>query len=867
MEKRQLNLQLKEAGELTGAAWAAWLERSNDWEMLGNFKINLKQRNMILEYIRQPGLKSWLDGALAGKRIRPHSVSAHSGISGQNLFVFPNQVTQQVILVAAAEQSSAARRYWHKVALGHSDSSPYDLATEPFPFNSDIVPFYLPQALDRLLEVLMQASECQAGWLAGRSGDFLEIKAHIPGSDLVEKRLTISGNPVLEEIIQTRKIRSIEKTDPLWKRLPRLGFSPSSRVWSAFPLVIGKRVIGLVAVWGKSPFSSVTIEKLKQLSKGIAPYVEGSVAFTDLSDHLHRMALLNDFAVTVFSSQDMDQVIHRTFGLLQRAFNTARINLFLFSSDGTGFHNYADRTGTIVSAAISKVQHQGLSSKDGSNRIELITAESSYKPVYSGSRSALITPVKYRKQVIGYLGLESEMEAAFTVSDEHLLAVIASYIAGLVENGRLRQEAEARARNLGLIHEVVEQVIGQTDVRQVAQSAAEIMARNFNYELAAVALVRGPKKELQVAGIGGKGTDQLQNGLESLRSPGENRIASRVASTGKSVLVNNVNRDSVYFPGPGWETGSEMCVALKEGDQSFGIIEVESRRKNAFSQNDLQVLESLGGILASVISNVGQYQKLQMTVKQLRATQEELQEHIAAQRMAERRLVQAAKLAAVGEMAAGIAHELNNPLTTVSGFTELTLEEVPPGSRLHADLELVLREAHRATDVVRRLLDFARQSESVRTRSDINEIVKEVLALVNHLLHTSGVQLITDLPTGLPTVSVDSNQVKQVLLNLVHNALHAMPNGGELSISCTRRSRDHQDWVMVVISDTGIGISPDNLERIFEPFFTTRAKEGGTGLGLSISYGIVAEHGGFIEAESKVGKGSIFSVWIPVEVN
>jgi len=264
---------------------------------------------------------------------------------------------------------------------------------------------------------------------------------------------------------------------------------------------------------------------------------------------------------------------------------------------------------------------------------------------------------------------------------------------------------------------------------------------------------------------------------------------------------------------------------------------------------------------------VGQYQKLQMTVKQLRATQEELQEHIAAQRMAERRLVQAAKLAAVGEMAAGIAHELNNPLTTVSGFTELTLEEVPPGTRLHADLELVLREAHRATDVVRRLLDFARQSESVRTRSDINEIVKEVLALVNHLLHTSGVQLITNLPTGLPTVSVDRNQVKQVLLNLVHNALHAMPNGGELRISCTRRSRDHQDWVMVVISDTGIGISPENLERIFEPFFTTRAKEGGTGLGLSISYGIVAEHGGFIEAESKVDKGSIFSVWIPVEVN
>ncbi len=867
MEKSLLDLQLKEAGELTGAVWAACLERSNDWDFLGAYKINLIQQNKILTFVRQPGIKSWLDGALAGKRILPRSVPADAGFPGRKLFVFPNQVTQQVILVSAGDQSLAARKYWQKVALGHSESSPYDLTAWELSFHSDIVPFYLPRALDRLLEVLLRASECPGGWLAVRSGDFLEIKAHLPGTEMVEKRLSISENPVLQEIIQTRGIRTIKKTDPLWKTLPRLSIVPSSRVWSAFPLLIGKRVIGLLAVWGESPFSFEKIERLKQLSQGIAPYVEGSIAFMDLSNHLHRMALLNDFAVTVFSSQDMDQVIQRTFGLLQRAFNTSRINLFLFTPDGAGFHYYADRAGTIVSLPISKAPVYPLALKDGSFRIELLTPDSPYKPVYSGSRSALITSVKYRRQVIGFLGLESEMEATFTVSDEHLLAVIASYIAGLVENGRLRQEAESRARNLVLIHEVVEQVIGQTDVRQVAQVAAEIMARNFNYELAAVALVRGPKKELQVAGIGGKGTSQYQNGLESLRSPGENRIASRVASTGKSVLVNSVKRDSVYFPGPGWETGSEMCVALKEGDQSFGIIEVESRRKNAFSQNDLQVLESLGGILASVISNVGQYQKLQMTVKQLRATQDELQEHIAAQRMAERRLVQAAKLAAVGEMAAGIAHELNNPLTTVSGFTELTLEEVPPGSRLHADLELVLREAHRATDVVRRLLDFARQSDSVRTRSDINEIVKEVLALVNHLLHTSGVQLETNLSGGLPFISVDRNQVKQVLLNLVHNALHAMHNGGELRISSTRRSRDHQDWVLVVISDTGIGISPENLERIFEPFFTTRAKEGGTGLGLSISYGIVAEHGGFIEAESKVGKGSTFSVWIPVEVN
>ena len=123
--------------------------------------------------------------------------------------------------------------------------------------------------------------------------------------------------------------------------------------------------------------------------------------------------------------------------------------------------------------------------------------------------------------------------------------------------------------------------------------------------------------------------------------------------------------------------------------------------------------------------------------------------------------------------------------------------------------------------VVRRLLDFARQSESARVRSDINEIVLDVLALVNHLLRISGIQLFTDLAEGLPWISVDRNQIKQVMLNLVHNALHAMPTGGEIHITTNRRQRDNRQWLAMCLADTGTGIAPENLARVFEPFFTT----------------------------------------------
>jgi two-component system NtrC family sensor kinase len=216
-------------------------------------------------------------------------------------------------------------------------------------------------------------------------------------------------------------------------------------------------------------------------------------------------------------------------------------------------------------------------------------------------------------------------------------------------------------------------------------------------------------------------------------------------------------------------------------------------------------------------------------------------------------------------MAAGVAHELNNPLTTIVGFAELVRDELPQGSTSRVDLETVLREALRARDVVRRLLDFSRSSEMVRVKADINALVSDTLGLVRHLLGSNGVQVRTTLDDSIPWGFVDRDQIKQVLLNLFHNALHAMPSGGEITITTSCRQKYGRDWITVTITDNGVGIPPDNMERIFEPFFTTRSGEGGTGLGLSVTYGIVTSHGGRIEAESAPGEGASFTVWLPVD--
>jgi two-component system NtrC family sensor kinase len=280
---------------------------------------------------------------------------------------------------------------------------------------------------------------------------------------------------------------------------------------------------------------------------------------------------------------------------------------------------------------------------------------------------------------------------------------------------------------------------------------------------------------------------------------------------------------------------------------------------------DIEMWKSMAAVADILSSQEDQTSRLQEALQELENLQQEVQARVAAQQAAESRLIRTTKLAAVGEMAAGVAHELNNPLTTVVGFSELVLESLPPDSPQQADMEVVLKEARRARDVVRRLLDFSRQSETRRAKADLNELIRDVLSLMQHMFHINGVTITTLFDQNLPWVLIDRNQMKQVFLNLFHNSLNAMPEGGELVIETRSSSRYGAPFASVEIKDSGEGIPPENLPRIFEPFFTTRADQGGTGLGLSVTFGIVSEHGGAIEVESIPGEGSTFTVFLPLD--
>lgn len=217
------------------------------------------------------------------------------------------------------------------------------------------------------------------------------------------------------------------------------------------------------------------------------------------------------------------------------------------------------------------------------------------------------------------------------------------------------------------------------------------------------------------------------------------------------------------------------------------------------------------------------------------------------------------KLASIGRLAAGVAHEINNPLTGVLTFAHLLRDKPNMDEQDRQDLNLIIHETTRAAEIVRGLLDFARERAAIKEPLDINDVVRRTVRLIRNQKSFDQIRIEEQLAEGLPEVEGDMNQLQQVLLNLSLNACEAMPQGGTITV----QSAAADGRVVLTITDTGCGIKKDLFDKIFDPFFTTKPVGKGTGLGLSVTYGIVESHGGTIEVASDEGKGTTFTITLP----
>ncbi len=411
-----------------------------------------------------------------------------------------------------------------------------------------------------------------------------------------------------------------------------------------------------------------------------------------------------------------------------------------------------------------------------------------------------------------------------------------------------RSEQALRRRNqeLSALIEINRMVTSSLEFDEVLETTIQGIREILHVETGSLVLV-----DEEIGGLIFRKTFSPEQGWITGRTiQPEEGIVGYVVQSGEPKLVNNVERDPHFSAKVDEETGfishTILCVPLRIRDRVIGAIEVTNKLDGVFTEQDLELLQAMAASVAVAVDNASLYSELADFAKELERSQAQL--------------VQAEKMAAIGRLAASIAHEINNPLQAIHNSLHLSLHERLGDDKRLQYLNMAQTEVQRLIEIVQRMLDFYRPSRGGVAPADVNSVVENVLALAHKRLQHGGVRVHTHLSPDLPFVPVVSDQITQVFLNIVINAIEAMPSGGDLRLE-TMLSEDGE-WVQVYFRDTGAGMSAEQITNLFEPFYTTKLD--GTGLGLAISYGIIERHGGTIEVSSQPGQGATFVVKLPV---
>jgi two-component system NtrC family sensor kinase len=436
------------------------------------------------------------------------------------------------------------------------------------------------------------------------------------------------------------------------------------------------------------------------------------------------------------------------------------------------------------------------------------------------------------------------------------LGLLIAAVVGLILTWRNRvieiEKETENLRKISALNAIAATVSQSLNLEEILNSALEKVLEVMRIETGAIALVDEQNEELSVTVHRGF-PEELLPAADSLKL-GQG-LAGRVAQSGEPILVEDISEEAgLSMIELGMREGgfrSFACIPLGAKEKVLGVMDIASHDLRQFSAQDVELLTSIGNQIGVAIDNARLFHDLNETYRDL-AT-------------AKAHLFQSAKLSAIGEFAAGIAHEIRNPLTTIIGDAQLLMADMKPDQPEYESLKAIERSGRRASEVIGNLLSFSRQEEYELTPIDINGTIDSALSLIAYQIERSNITIVKDLATGLPLVPASTHHLEEAWINLLINARDAIPGKQRGEIRITSRLDGSGKAVQVLISDTGVGIPKENLDRVFQPFFTTKDVSKGTGLGLYITYKVIDRHNGFIQLDSEEGKGTTVNVTLPAE--
>jgi signal transduction histidine kinase/ActR/RegA family two-component response regulator len=457
-------------------------------------------------------------------------------------------------------------------------------------------------------------------------------------------------------------------------------------------------------------------------------------------------------------------------------------------------------------------------------------------------------PLLAHTEPVGCLILGVDM-AMLHERDYGFLRTMGRAIGLAIDNARLYQQMERRLRESQTLYEISRALSSTLDLDALLHLIVRLAVDTIgNADNGVLHLLDEETGELHPRALSFIGEVRPDRSGRSGMRIGEG-VAGIALERGELMNVPDVSKDERFVRvGEMRRFASMVVVPLRMAERRLGTLSVDSKRRNAFTASDEQLLTTLAAQAAVALENARLVHDLQKSLLDLKQTQSQL--------------IQSAKLSAIGQLIAGVAHELNNPLTAVMGYTQLVQTTPGLNPSVQRDMQKIYDQADRAAKIVQNLLTFAREYRAERQAVDVNEVLRRILDLRRYQLQVENIVIETELSPDNLITWADGNQLQQVFLNLINNAQDAMVahrDGGYLRLVTGREG----DQVRVDVIDNGPGFSPEALQHLFEPFFTTKEVGRGTGLGLSICFGIVSEHGGEIQVHSEPHKGTTMTVLLP----